>query len=186
MPKSVKRLKLKAKLVKWDESGWHSLQIDRKTVARLGFEGKYKRIVCTIKGTEPFQCALMPSGGNFFIIVNKQKRDAAGIKGGDVVDVVIEKDESKYGLPMPEEFREVLDQDPEGDRLFHALTPGKQRSLLHHLGTVRDIDHRIHQALIIIEHIKENDGAIIHSHLYRQLKRPLADTYGYDDERFQS
>ncbi len=171
MPKPVKQLKLKAPLVKWDDSGWHTLTIERKTVDRLRFEGRYKRVVCTIKGGEPFQCALLPSGGNFFIIVNKKKRDALGIVAGDKVEVELAIDESKYGLPMPEDFREVLDQDPEGDKLFHALTPGKQRSLLYYLGNIKDIDQRIHQALLIVDHIKEH-GKVIDKLLYQELKRP--------------
>ncbi len=171
MPKPVKQLKLKAELVKWDDSGWHSLLIDRTVVARLAFKDRYKRVVCTINGGEPFQCALLPSGGRFYIIVNKKKREALGIVAGNKVAVELAIDESKYGLPMPEDFREVLDQDPEGDKLFHALTPGKQRSLLYYLGNIKDIDQRIHQALLIVDHIKEH-GKVIDKLLYQELKRP--------------
>lgn len=155
-----------------ETSGWHFLVIDEKTVAKLSFEDKYKRVVCSINGNKGFQCALMPSRGKFYIIVNKQKRDAFGLAAGDKVKVELVIDESKYGLPMPDEFREVLDQDPEGDKLFHTLTPGKQRSLLHYVGTVRDVDKRIHQSLVIVEHIKKN-GKVIDKLLYEELKRPM-------------
>ena len=90
-----------------------------------------------------------------------------------MVDVLLEKDESKYGLPMPEEFEEVLKQDPDGDRMFHALTAGKQRSILYLLARPKDMDLRIHQALLIVEHLKENDGKIIDKVLYQELKRPM-------------
>jgi len=173
MAKGVDRLKLKTRLVKWDESGWHSLAIEKRTAEKLAFKDRYRRVVCTINGGEPFQCALLPSQGNFYIIVNKKKREALGIVAGDKVDVELAIDESKYGLPMPEEFREVLDQDPDGDKIFHALTPGKQRSLLYYLGNIKDIDLRIHQALQIVEHIKEH-GKVIDKLLYQELKRPKA------------
>lgn len=107
----------------------------------------------------------------FYIIVNQKKR--LGLVAGDIVKVRLVKDESKYGLPMPEEFEEVLKQDPEGDSLFHALTAGKQRSILYHLSKPRDIDVRIHQALLIINHLKENDGKILDKLLYEELKRPM-------------
>lgn len=155
-----------------ETSGWHFLIIERKTADKLSFKDQYKRVVCSINGGEPFQCALMPSRGKFYIIVNKQKRDALGIVAGDKVNVELVIDESKYGLPMPAEFREVLDQDPEGDQVFHALTPGKQRSLLHLVGTIKDVDKRIHQSLVIVEHIKEN-GRVIDKLLYEELKRPM-------------
>ncbi len=155
------------------ESGWHFLEVSKEIVAKFGFEGKSKRVVCSINGSEGFQCALMPSGDIFYIIVNKKKRDALGIAAGDTVSVELVRDESKYGLPMPDELQEVLNQDPEGDRLFHALTAGKQRSLLYLIGKINDIDKRIHQALIVVDHLKENDGKIIGPKLNEELKRPV-------------
>lgn len=155
------------------ESGWHFLEVSKEIVAKFGFEGKSKRVVCSINGSDGFQCALMPSGDIFYIIVNKKKRDALGIVAGNTVSVELVRDESKYGLPMPDELREVLNQDPEGDRLFHALTAGKQRSLLYLIGKINDIDKRIHQALIVVDHLKENDGKIIGPKLNEELKRPV-------------
>lgn len=89
-----------------------------------------------------------------------------------MVNVELVKDESKYGLPMTAESREVLDQDPEGDRLFHGLTAGKQRSLLYLLSKSRNIDIRILQALLIVEHLQDNNGNIVGSKLHEELKRP--------------
>ncbi len=174
MAKPQKNIKFKTELVQATTgSGWHFLLVKGEIVAKLGFEGKFKRIVCTMNGGEGFQCALLPWGELFYIIVNKKKRDAIGIVAGDIIDVSLEKDESKYGLPMPEEFAEVLKQDPEGDKLFHGLSEGKQRSILYQLSKPKDIDLRIHQALLIIDHLKENDGKIIDKILYEELKRPM-------------
>ena len=172
MPKSQKQAEFETELVMSSTgSGWHFLLMGNEIVDKFDFEDKYKRVVCTINGGEPFQCALLPWGELFYIIVNQKKR--VGIAAGDMVKVRLVKDESKYGLPMPEEFEEVLKQDPEGDRLFHGLTAGKQRSLLYQLSKPKDIDVRIHQALVIIEHLKENDGKIIDKKLYEELKRPM-------------
>jgi uncharacterized protein YdeI (YjbR/CyaY-like superfamily) len=120
-----------------------------------------------------FQCALLPSDGDFVIVVNKVKRTQLGIVDGDKISVELAQDESKYGLPMPEELREVLKQDPAGNKLFHSLTAGKQRSILYFVGKVKDIDRRIHTALIFIEHLKNNDGKIVHDQLQAELKRPF-------------
>jgi len=167
-------VKFKAELVKSQEgSGWHFLIIDGKIAKRLKFEGKLRRVVCSINGSEGFQCALMPWGERFYIIVNKQKRDALGIVAGDTVNVELVKDESKYGLPMPDELREVLSQDPEGNNLFHGLTAGKQRSMLYYIGKIKDIDKRIHASLILVEHLNYNDGKIDGDKLYEEWKRPI-------------
>jgi len=174
MARTVKSQTFKTTLTKSPvESGWHFLIISKEITAKFGFEGKFKRVVCSINGSESFQCALLPGGEGFYINGKKKKREGTGIVGGDTVDVGLEKDESKYGLPMPEEFEEVLKQDPDGDRLFHGLTAGKQRSILYLLSRSKDIDTRIYHALIVVEHLKENDGKIVDSKLGEEIKRPM-------------
>jgi Domain of unknown function (DUF1905) len=172
--KPLKQVEFRTELtVSSTGSGWHFLIVEKEIVAKFAFEDKFKRVICSINGSEPFQCALMPWGELFYIIVNKKKRDEVGIAAGDMVDVVLVKDESQYGLPMPEEFREVLNQDEEGDRLFHALSKGKQRSVLYMLSRSKNVDLRIHQALLLVEHLKENDGKLIGDKLYEEMKRPM-------------
>lgn len=167
-------VKFKTEITKSQEgSGWHYLIVNGNIAKRLKFETKLRRVVCSINGGDEFQCALMPWGGQFYIIVNQQKRDALRIVAGDRVNVELAKDESKYGLPMPEELEEVLRQDDEGDRLFHGLTPGKQRSMLYYIGKLGDIDKRIHAALILVEHLKDNDGKVDGDKLYQEWKRPI-------------
>jgi uncharacterized protein DUF1905/bacteriocin resistance YdeI/OmpD-like protein len=153
------------------QSGWHYITVSRDVASTFAFEGNNRRVVCSLNGAEPFQCALMPYEGAYFILVNKAKRTELGVEPGDRLVVRLGKDESEYGLPMPEEFREVLDQDAEGDKLFHSLTPGKQRSLLYYVGKIKDIDRRIHTALIIVDHLREN-GKVVDKKLHEELKRP--------------
>jgi len=38
---------------------------------------------------------------------------------------------------------------------------------------VKDVDRRIHTALIFIEHLKKNEGKIIQDQLDAELKRPV-------------
>ncbi len=174
MPKGPRKYRFTAPLSKFaPESGWHFIPVDAAIGDKIKFDKGSRRIVCTLNGRECFQCALMPYDGSYFIMVNKKVRASLGIEPGDSVEVEIAKDESRYGLPMPEELREVLDQDPDGDRLFHNLTAGKQRSMLYFIGKFKDIDKRIHTSLIFIEHLKKNDGKLIHDELHAELKRPV-------------
>lgn len=174
MPKKGKSYRIETELVKSTTgSNWHFLIFENEVVTKLDFKDKFRRVLCSMNGAESFQCALMPWGDRFYIIVNKKKRESLGIEAGDMVDVFLVPDESQYGLPMPPEFREVLDQDTDGDQLFHALSPGKQRSLLYQLSKPKDIDVRIHQALVIVKHLKENAGNVVGEKLYKELKRPF-------------
>ncbi|HMJ08356.1 MAG TPA: YdeI/OmpD-associated family protein [Pyrinomonadaceae bacterium] len=174
MAKSPKTIKLTAMLETSEHaSGWHFVSVSREVGERFQTDGKTRRVVCTLNGAHSFQCALMPNGGSFFILVNKKIRTALNISAGDTLKVVLESDTSKYGLPMPEEFEEVFRQDPEGDKLFHALTPGRQRSLIYVVSSGKDVDRRIHRALIVVGHLKDNNGKIDNKKLYYELQRPL-------------
>jgi translation initiation factor IF-1 len=155
------------------DSGWHFIPVKAKIGEKFEKKDGSRRVVCTINGAETFQCALLPSDGDFVIVVNKVKRDRLKIVDGDRITVELKVDDSKYGLPMPVEFKEVLKQDPAGSKLFHALTAGKQRSMLYFIGKVKDVDRRIHTALIVIEHLKKNEGKIIGDQLQSELKRPI-------------
>jgi hypothetical protein len=129
--------------------------------------------VCTLNGSHTFQCALLPwTNEGFCVVVNKMIRDKLGILDGSKVKVELKVDDSKYGLPMPRELREVLKQDREGDKLFHALTPGKQRTILYYVAKNKNIDRRIHMSLVVIEHLKKNEGKIIYPKLSAEMKRP--------------
>lgn len=131
-----------------------------------------KRVICTLNDTLEFQCALMPKGdGLYFININKANRDKLRLRLGSLVRVSLRQDNSTYGLPMPDEFQEVLLQDEEGDQLFHALTPGKQRTLLYIVGSVKNPDLRINRALVVLEHLKANKGKINYRQLYADLKQ---------------
>ena len=175
MAKAVKRVKYKALFTNAAEQGggWHFLVIDRETVEKFAFESKSRRVICTIKGGEPFPCALMPWGDIFYIMVNKHRRAELGLEVGQMVDIVLEKDESKYGMPMPEELEEVMNQDPEGRKHFDNLTAGAKRSMMWFIGKINDIDKRIHTALVFIDHLKDNDGKFDREKLAKDLKRPM-------------
>ena len=176
MPKTAKNARFTAVLTQSEhEFGWHFLKFDAQAVASLKFEDKKsRRVVCTLNGDHTFQCALLPwTKGGFCIVVNKKIRDKLGIVHGDKVKVELVKDESKYGLPMPKELKEVLRQDREGRKLFHALTPGKQRTMLFYIAKTKDVDRRIHISLIFIDHLKNNEGKLIFPKLSDELKRPL-------------
>jgi len=128
--------------------------------------GDSKRVVCLLNDKLEYQCALVPRGdGTFVITVNKKIQTSLGLKIGSKVSVSLRKDESEYGLPMPEELAELLTQDEVGHQLIHALTPGKLRTLLYIIGQPKNSDIRLHRAIVVVEHLKANKGKID----YKQL-----------------
>lgn len=126
----------------------------------LTSDGK-KRIICHLEDNPSFHAGFMPDGkGQWFIKLNKEKMIAFNLELGQEVKVKLEKDLSKYGMAVPEEFMAVLESDEEGAHYFEALTDGKKRSLIYASSTVKDPDKRITRALVILDHLKANEGLL--------------------------
>ena len=137
---------------------YHILRVSRKLVTPFEFKGNLRRVICTLNGVETFQCSLFPSKGDYFLTLSKKLRDKLRVEIGDTVRIKLEKDESKYGMPMPEEFAEVLRQDLDGDALFNELSPGDQRLMLKLIVFVKGTDRRIARALAGIALLKQTNG----------------------------
>ena len=121
--------------------------------------GADRRVVCTIDGIKTFQCALMPDGkGDFFININKTIRKELDLEEGSAIIVELTKDESKYGIAVPEEFTELVKLDDEGSHYFHQLSAGKQRSLLHLIGKPKRSETRLQKAVVIFDYLKSTGG----------------------------
>lgn len=80
------------------------------------------------------------------------------------------EDQSRYGMPMPEEMNELSAQNPEADSYFHTLTLSSQLSLLYILGKPKRTQTRIENALVICKHLKENKGLLDSKLLVESLK----------------
>jgi hypothetical protein len=150
-----------SQLEKFDSDLWMFHFMIPDDVVQAFLQGGHKRVVCEIDGLEPFQCALMPKGdGQYFINLNKERRKKLGLHPGARIKVQLKVDQSTYGLPMPEELGELLKMDDEGNRLFHQLTPGKQRSLIHIVGKPRRPETRLRKAVVIVDYLKAAQGKL--------------------------
>jgi hypothetical protein len=135
--------------------GVNYLFIPAHIVKKLGGL-KAPRLICTVNDKLSFQCGLMSlSEGNAYITINKARMKKLKLKTGDQASVKLEKDESEYGMPMPEELEAVLMQDEEGFRRFKLLTPAMQRYVLFYVGQVKRSQSRIDRSVLLIHNLKQ-------------------------------
>ncbi len=161
-----------AELARFNSDLWHfHIIVPKEVVNSFDFDGKAKRVVCTLNNQETFHCAFMPAGdGSYFINLNQEIRKKLGLNEGDPVNASVVKDTSKYGMPIAPEFEMALAQDSEADEIFNALTDGKKRTLLYLVQKVKSSDIRIIKALIIMEHLKITQGELDFKLLNEQFK----------------
>lgn len=147
-------------LENFDSNLWkHHIVVPGKLAAQF-IEGDNRRVICTLQEQVSIHAALMPSGENYFILVNNEVRKQLAAEEGDELRVKLEKDHSEFGMPLAEELAVLLAQDAEGARYFRALTMGKQRTLVHVVGKVKSPESRLNKSMAIMQHLKEVKGEL--------------------------
>ena len=155
----------KTKLFNWQ------LRVPADVTAAFLASPTKRRVVCVLNGQDPHQCALTPIGQGVYVIkVNQGRIKKLALAEGQDVELELFPDDSKYGLPMPEEMAAALAEDQEGDRLFHALTAGKLRTLLYIVGQGTNSNNRLWRAVQILEHLKLRAGKINYKELNQDLR----------------
>jgi len=104
---------------------YQALHVPAAEVKELLKEAGDKRVICRLETGFEWHCALMSLGdGDFYINVNQAIRAKNGL-ADDEENVVIQlrKDESEYGMPVPEELVELWAIYQEGWEVFNTLTP---------------------------------------------------------------
>ena len=153
-------MKLTAPILKFESDLWSYYVAIPKSIGDHFIEGDDRRIICSINDGPGIHSALMPKGDVYSVYVKKDFMKKYGLSEGDEVTVTLEKDRSEYGMPMPESFQVLLDQDTEGSEYFHQLTKGKQRTLIHLVGKVKNVDSQLAKGLAIMHHLKEANGEL--------------------------
>ena len=158
-------------LQKFDSDLWGFHLPVPTLIAAKFVDGNNRRVVCTINNELHIQSALMPYSEGYFLLINKDLVKKLNLSIGDDVHLTLEKDNSEFGLPMPESFRTLLEQDTAGNRHFEKLTPGKKRSLIYIIGKVKNIDSQLNKGLAILDHLKSKEGKLNFKQLNQLIKK---------------
>ncbi len=75
----------------------------------------------TINGF-PFRSSLMPMGGCHMMPVNKTLCEGAGVKPGDLVDIVMERDEQERTVEPPAELQRELKKSKKARERWESLS----------------------------------------------------------------
>jgi hypothetical protein len=134
-------------------NGMHYVMVDENIVGSFTLKGS-KRAICVID-SEHFHCAFMPKKeGGYFINLGSTICKKLKLKEGDEITLSFKEDDSEFQFEMPEEFSEVLYQDPDADAVFQGLTDGNKRGLIYVITLVKSSEKRIERALKVAEKLK--------------------------------
>ena len=96
------------------------IEVPEEIVTALG-SGKRAKVLVTINGYT-YRNSVAPMGGVYMVGVSAEVRQAAGVAGGDEVDVDIELDTAPRVVTEPDDFAAALDAKPEARRTFDGLS----------------------------------------------------------------
>jgi hypothetical protein len=96
------------------------IQIPDEVIEGLG-SGRRPAVTVTIKGYT-YRSTVAVVNGVFMVGVSAENRAAAGVQGGDDVDVNIELDSAPREVSVPPDFAAALDAEPAARRTFDALS----------------------------------------------------------------
>lgn len=138
----------------------HYIEVPKIIVKKLGTTNI--RLWCSVNDTIKFQCGLVALGeGKAYITLSKKRIKELGLDfkkdlTRTKINISLTEDKSEYGTQMPEELKELLNQDEEGSIRFNLLGKGFQRYIINYVGAVKNPDLKIKRAILLISNLKKS------------------------------
>jgi hypothetical protein len=96
------------------------INVPPDVVEALG-AGKRPRVTVTING-HTYRSSVAVLGGRYMLGVSAENRAAAGVEGGDEVDVELELDSAPREVTVPPDFASALAAEPAAQATFEGLS----------------------------------------------------------------
>jgi len=101
------------------------LEVPAEIVQGLG-GGGHPKVSVTVNGYT-FRTSIARMGGRFMLGVSAERRTAAGVSAGDVLDVDVELDTAPREVDVPEELAAALAADAKAKEFWDTLSYSKQQ-----------------------------------------------------------
>jgi hypothetical protein len=100
-------------------------QVPDEAVAELGGGGRPK-VVVSMNSYE-FRSSIARMGGEYWLGVSAERRAAAGVQAGDVLDLDIVLDIQERTIDVPEDLAAALEREPAAKAFFDGLSFSNKR-----------------------------------------------------------
>lgn len=115
---------------------------------------KGQRVILHLQTAEPLHCMLYQDGSGFMVGLNKTICKQLSLQPGQTIEVDLKPDTTRFQAPEPEEWVELMHQDPEAEDRFLELTAGQQRAILFYIHKIKTSQTRILRSLHIATRLK--------------------------------
>lgn len=114
------------------------------------------RLLTSINGFFLTRGGLMAhKNGSAYLSIDQKTMQTFHLKPHQPFTIEIELDTSKYGLDVPLEFEEVLQQEPILNHRFSQMSIGKQRAIIYKISQLKNQDLRIERSLLYLKNLMQ-------------------------------
>ncbi|GAB2637861.1 YdeI/OmpD-associated family protein [Kribbella swartbergensis] len=100
-------------------------EVPAEIVEALG-GGAHPKVTVTVDGFT-FRTSIARMGGRYLLGMSAERRTAAGVSAGDVLEVDVELDTAPREVDVPEEFAAALAANPPAQEFWQTLSYSKQQ-----------------------------------------------------------
>jgi hypothetical protein len=146
------KLKFKVKLEGMESSDVAGLSAPFDVEKRFGTKARVP-VRGTINGFA-FRSSLMPMGGCHRMVVNKQMREGAGVKAGDIVDVVMERDDAPRTVEVPSLLKKELAKSKPAQANWEKLSFTHRKEMARSITDVKQEETRQRRLAKVMDVLK--------------------------------
>lgn len=144
MGTAIESVRFRARLLRSAQprnATWTFLLLPRSASARLPSRGQVA-VEGALAG-HPFQAVLEPDGeGGHWLKVERKLREAAGVRAGDMVAVMLRPAAEEPEPRVPPDLRRALALHPQARVTWQGLTPAARRDWIHWITSGRKAETR--------------------------------------------
>lgn len=164
-------MKFKSTLTISDSGIWGLIFPIPKEISDHFRKEKINRFIYNINNNIQINRGMLPAGnGSYFVYINKEIAKKLDITVGHGVSIEMLPDNSEYGMPLPEELAACFALYPAGNKYFHQLTKGKQRTLIYMVAKPKRSQTKINKAIQIFEYLEKFKGKLDFKQLMQWFK----------------
>ena len=116
------------------------------------FGAKRVPVKVSINGAD-YRSTIFRMGGKYLLAIPKRFRNAAGVKGGEMITVELERDEELRVIIPPEDFARALEANSRAKRAWEKLSYTHQREYVMAIEDAKKAETRARRIAKTIEQI---------------------------------
>ena len=133
----------------WVDGNNTGLVVPAEVIAALG-SSKRPPVIVSLAGYS-YRSTVAVMGGVFMIPLSKANREAAGVQGGDQVEVTLELDLTPRTVELPDDLAAALEAKPGARAAFDAAAPSMRKEYVRQVESAKAAETRARRIAAIVE-----------------------------------